>query len=739
MTTATAAHVIGSSLTRVDGHLKVTGAATYPLDVILPGMAHAVLVQSTVTSGRILAIDTTPAERAPGVLAVLTQKNAPRLVQGPMTPIGPSPPPPLQSDVILHFGQHVALVVAETFEQAHAAAPLVSVTYEPGTAIVSIDDPAAARLPNAWPGDRSYGDAAAALASADFRVDATYVTPENTNNPLGLFATVAEWRDDVLTVHDTNQWPHGVRESLAQTFGIDVDRIRVLTPFVGGAFGAGLRVWPHVPLAVLAARVAKRPVKLTLTRAQMFTSIGHRPNSVQRISIGASRIGRLLAIEHQATSSVGIGDDVLDPVTMGTPESYACPNVLIRNTQVRLHIPPPGWMRAPGEAEGSFALESALDELAYELGIDPLELRIRNHAEVDRESGLKWSSDATLDCYRQGAARFGWARRRPTPRSMRDGYALVGYGVARGALVAYQAPCVARASVYRDGTAFVRSAATDIGTGTYTVMTVIASDVLGLAFDRVRFGLGDTEMPNSMQEGGSGLAASLGNAVDAACRSLLRAFVELVTNDERSRLQGCRFEQVSARDGGLSVTGDPRRFESFAEILARRQLDELTRDGASTPPVNTKTMVPAGSFAAHFVEAHVDADLGTIRVRRVVSAVDGGRILNEKTARSQIIGGVAGGIGMALLEETVSDHTGRLVNASFGDYLVAVSADVPDIDVLFVGAPDPLTATGAKGIGELALTGMAAAIANAVYHATGRRVRSLPISVEKVLASDQSA
>jgi xanthine dehydrogenase YagR molybdenum-binding subunit len=307
--------------------------------------------------------------------------------------------------------------------------------------------------------------------------------------------------------------------------------------------------------------------------------------------------------------------------------------------------------------------------------------------------------------------------------------------MARGALVAYQAPCIARASVYRDGTAFVRSAATDIGTGTYTVMTLIASEVLGLPFDRVRFGLGDTEMPNSMQEGGSGLAASLGNAVHAACRSLLEALVDLVTNDPRSRLQGCRFEHVTARNGGLHITDDPGRFETCAEILARQQLDGLTRDGANTPPENTGTMAPAGAFAAHFVEAHVDADLGAIRVKRVVSAVDGGRILNEKTARSQIIGGVVGGIGMALLEETVSDHAGRIVNASFGDYLVAVNADVPDIDVVFVGAPDPLTATGTKGIGELALTGMGAAIANAVYHATGHRVRSLPISVEKVLTS----
>jgi len=316
---------------------------------------------------------------------------------------------------------------------------------------------------------------------------------------------------------------------------------------------------------------------------------------------------------------------------------------------------------------------------------------------------------------------------------MRDGRSLVGYGMARGGLLAYQLPCIVRASIYRDGSAFVRSAATDIGTGTYTVMTVIASEALGIAADRVRFGLGDTEMPNSMQEGGSGLAPSLSNAVHAACRTIVQAFVDLVTADKKSPLHGCWIEQVIAGDGGLHIKGDRRRFESYADILARHQLDELTREGGNIPPEATKTNAPAGAHAAHFVEVHVDEDLGVVRVTRVVSAVDGGRILNEKTARSQIVGGFVLGIGMTLLEETVSDRSGRIVNASFGDYLVPVNADVPDIEVVFVGAPDPMTATGAKGIGELAVTGTSAAIANAVYHATGCRVRSLPISLEKIL------
>lgn len=734
MTAARKTSVIGPPLNRVDGHFKVTGAATYPIDVLVPGLAHAVLVQSTVRSGRILLIDATEADKAPGVLAVITHLNAPKLAEGPMTHIGPAPPAPLQSDIIEYYGQTVAVVVAETFEQAQSAASLVRLTYAPAAAVVSSDDPTALQVKDfLWPVDRTYGDTETALASAEVRLDATYQTAENTNNPLGLFSTVAEWKDDFLTVHDTSQWPHNVRESLAQMFDIDKDRIRVLMPFIGGAFGAGLRIWQNTPLAVLAARITHRPVKLTLTRAQMFTSVGHRPNSTQKISLGATRDGKLVALEQHAITTLAISDGVFNGVTLGTPEAYDCPNLLTRHTQTRLHIPPPGYMRAPGEAEGNFALESAMDELACELGIDPIELRIRNHAATHRESGLPWSSNALLECYRAGAERFGWMQRSSEPRSMRDDHALIGYGMARGALGSYQLPCVVRSSIYSDGTAFVRSAATDLGTGTYTVMTVIASEVLGVGFDRVRFGLGDTDMPNSMQEGGSGLAGSLGNAVHAACTNLVKAFVDLVKEDNQSPLHGCTLEAVTPRNGGLQITCDAARFETYADILARHQLYELTTEGTNTPPEVTKTMAPSGAYAAHFVEVRVDAELGEVRVSRVVSAVDAGRVLNEKTARSQIIGGIVGGIGMALLEENVSDRSGRIVNASFGDYLIAVNADVPDIDVVFVGPPDPLTPTGTKGIGELAITGMSAAIANAVYHATGRRVRSLPISLEDLL------
>ena len=454
-----------------------------------------------------------------------------------------------------------------------------------------------------------------------------------------------------------------------------------------------------------------------------------------------------------------MADELVNLITYGTLHAYACPNVSTRATQIRQSIPIPGWMRAPGEAEGSFAMESAIDELSYALGIDPIELRVKNHAHVHPDSGLPWSSNALLECYRQGAERFGWSGRNPEPRSTRQGGQLVGYGMARGALGAYQPPCKAIATIRRDGTAFVRSGATDIGPGPYTVMTMIAADCLGVPIERVRFGLGDSAMPRAPQEGGSGLTGALGNAVHATCVSLVRAFVNLVHDDEGSPLKGCRLEGITVRDGGIQITDDPVRFETYADILTRHGLDELTIEGESAPPGETSSatmivqagrFIPytapstgarahAGGYAAHFVEVHVDPDLGTVRVARVVSAVDGGRILNPKTARSQIIGGIAMGIGMALLEETVSDRTGRLATTSLAEYVVAVNADVRDVDVLFVGDPDPMTPLGTKGIGELAIAGMAAAIANAVYHATGTRIRSLPISIEKMLGRESAS
>jgi xanthine dehydrogenase YagR molybdenum-binding subunit len=735
MTTLETGKIVGAGLDRVDAPLKVTGAAQYPNDFSFPGMVHAALVGSTIAAGRIRSIDVAEALAAPGVLTVITHLSAPKLERGPMTLLGGSPPAPLQDDRILHYGQHIAIVVAETAEEARHAARLVHVEYEATEALLDVDDPRAEIVENPWGLDTERGDVNAGFAQADVVVEGTYTTPDNTNNPLGLMTTIASWHGDALTVHDSTQWPHNVRTSLATIFKVPESGIRVLAPFVGGGFGAGLRVWSHVILTVLAAREVKRPVKLVLTRPEMFTSVGHRPNSVQQIKIGATRDGDLVAIEHHGISSVAMEDDDYEPVSFGSAVSYACPNVLTRDRQARLNIPCPGSMRAPAEGQGNFALESAIDEVAYAVGMDPLEIRLRNYAEENPALGLPWSSKALRECYLEGAERFGWSRRTPEPGSMRDGRWLVGYGLAGVSYPFYQVPCQARASVRRDGSAYVRSAATDIGTGTYTVMTQLAAELLGLDVTRVRFDLGDSDMPYSPQAGGSGLTGALANAVHAACRRLVQEFLDMVRDDAESPLRAAALDDVTVTDGRIHRITDPEQGESYVDILARHGLEELSADGRSTPPRNEDLgMAIAGAFGAKFVEVRIDPELGLLRVARVVSVIDGGRILNEKTAASQIIGGTVGGISQAMFEETATDAvTGRIANATFGDYLMPVNADVPDMDVLFVGGPDRATAVGTKGVGEVGLVGLAAAIGNAVFHATGRRLRSLPITIDQLM------
>ncbi|MEU8589278.1 xanthine dehydrogenase family protein molybdopterin-binding subunit [Streptomyces sp. NPDC048664] len=735
MSTVESRPLIGTGVSRVDGPRKVTGTAPYPMDFSVPGQVYGALVQSTIAAGRILRMDTEAAEGMPGVLSVLTHENAPRVGTGPMTVLGASPPAPLRDDRVVHHGQHIAFVVADTPEQATAAARLVRAEYEPAEPLLDLQDPRAEHLTDPWDMDSSRGDPAAALRGAEVTLTATYTTADNTNNPLGLFATLAVWEGDTLTVHDTSQWPSMARTTLAMVFGIPESSVRVLAPYVGGGFGAGLRVWPHVILTAMAARTLGRPVKLVLTRPQMFTSVGHRPSGVQWLSVGATREGELVALDHRSLTSLSMEDNDFEPFASGTAFSYRCPNVITRDQQARLNIAVPTSMRAPAEAQGNFALESALDELACTLGMDPLDLRVRNHTDVDPRNGLPWSGKALLECYEAGARHFGWYDRTPEPRSMRDGDWLVGYGMASALFPYFAQPCSAQATINSDGSALVRSAATDIGTGTYTVMAQLAAEELGLPLAVVRFDLGDSDMPNSMMAGGSGLTGALGNAVHDACRRLVRAFAELVRDDADSPLRGASPDDVECGAGRVHLAGRPDRGESYADILSRHERSELTAYGSSTPPVPTELgMSPSGAYGAKFVEVRVDADLGLIRVARVVSAIDGGRILNAKTARSQIVGGTVGGIGLALYEDTVTDpRTGRIANGTFADYLVAVNADVPDIDVIFVGEPDRGTATGTKGVGEVGLVGIAPAISNAVHHATGKRLRDLPITLDALL------
>ena len=726
--------VIGAPVDRVDGKLKVTGAALYPSDFSFPDLTHAVLVQSTIAAGTIRGIDASKAEAGPGVLAVITYENAPALVEGPMTPLGPSPPFPLRDNRILHQGQHVAVVVARTREHARAAARLVEIDYEETAAVLRIDDPRAPVLVNRWGQDIDRGDVTAALASAEVVYDEIFTTAAVTPNPMGLFATVARWEGNRLTVHDASQDPMLVRKTLATVFELPETDVRVLVPYLGGGFGSGLRTWPHVILTALAARVVGRPVKLVLTRPQMFTSVGHRPQTLQRVRLGATRDGRLVALDHESTATIGALDGGgIETVTQVTANSYACPNVATHDRRARLHIPSPHWMRGPGTTQGNFAVESALDELSYTLGIDPIELRLRNYTDVHPGSGRPWSSKALRECYRVGAERFGWVRRAPGIGSMRDGDWLVGYGMAGVTFTSGQALCQATVSISRDGTAHVRSAATDLGTGTYTIATQVTAELLGLDIDQVHVEIGDSDLPFAPYSGGSGMATSLSGAIQDAVGKLVRAFLDVVADDESSPLRGRSPDEITTTKGGIHVVDAPSIGEAYVDILARHGIPEITAHGERNPRADGASAPPSGSFAARFVEVRVDAELGLLRVARIVSAVDAGRVLNEKLARSQIIGGTVMGIGMAMLEETVFDpETGRITNATFGDYLIPANADVADLDVVFVGTPDTVRPIGIKGMGEISGVGLSAAIANALYHATGRRIRSLPITVEQL-------
>ncbi len=480
--------------------------------------------------------------------------------------------------------------------------------------------------------------------------------------------------------------------------------------------------------------MVNRPVKLVLTRPEMFTAIGHRPQTAQRLRLGTTRDGRLLAIDHESTSTRATEEPNIQPIAMRTPTMYACENLATRDRQVRLSIPSPGPMRAPGTVEANFPIESALDELSYQLGVDPIELRLRNYADVDPRSGRPWSSNALRECYRVGAQRFGWGDRNPEIGSMRDGNQLIGYGMA-GVTFGQNSPaCQVKISISRDGTALVRGAGTDMGTGTYTIATQLAAEFLGLSLGQVRVEIGDSDLPPAPASGGSQLATAFGGAIHNGAGHLVQAFLDLVAGDEQSPLRGRQRAEVTVTDGRIHPVDDPSSGETYRDILARHGLDELVVDGATDPRPAESAMTPAGAFAAVFAEVRVDRDLGVLRIARLVSVIDGGRVLNEKTARSQIIGATVMAIGMTLLEETVFDPgTGRIANATFGDYLVPVNADVPDLDVVFVGEPDRFSPIGAKGLGEVGIVGVSAAIANAVYHATGRRIRSLPITLDKLL------
>ena len=745
--------MIGKAVNRVDAPLKVTGRATYAYEHWDGGQPlYGLIVGATIGKGRITRIDTARAERSPGVHMVMTYHDAP--AQGtPDVTIGFDywrdvairleywrAYPVLTSADVHHYGEPVALVVAATFEQARAAANLVDVQYvdAPGSYdFAGCQDQTYAPEGSIFgliPIDTALGDLDAGLESAPVTVDVRYTTPFELSQPIEPHACLAIPRGEDLIVHVSTQIVDAARASIARTLLIDPERIHIVTPYVGGGFGSKLRIHAETILAALAARALGRPVKVALTRQQMFHLTGVRPTSSQRVRLGAQRDGRLVAIGHEVTMHTYRHSEYIEPTAATTRGLYAAPYRLTSHRLTPLDLPRGEDVRAPGEAPGLLAVESAMDELANVLEMDPVELRIRNEPTVHPERGVPYSDRNLVDCLREGAHRFGWERRRATPASLREGRWLVGYGMAAAIRGHTQWPTTARVRLAADGPAVVQTDMTDIGTGTYTILSQVAADGLGLSLDQVRVELGRSEYPISLGSGGSWGAANASNAVHRACQSLREKLLATAGQDVRSALHGLDPAGARFSDGSLSI-GDA--FDALGEIVARNYPGGVEAEGrtlAMTDDPNYRDYA-FHTYGAQFAEVAVDADTAEIRLRRMLGVFSVGRVLNAKTARSQLIGGMIWGVGAALEEEAVVDpRSGAFVTRDLAQYLVPVHADIPQVDaVVLDGYDGKANVLGAKGLGELGICGAGAAVANAVFNATGVRVRDFPITLEKVL------
>ncbi|TDD13591.1 xanthine dehydrogenase family protein molybdopterin-binding subunit [Nonomuraea diastatica] len=734
---------IGAPVDRVEARDKVTGSARYTADARLPRMTHAALVASTVSSGRVRRIDTARAAAAPGVLAVLTHRDRMPWKGSPADAQYVENRFPLADDRITYYGQYLAVVVAETPEQAEHAASLVAIDYEVHRPVPTLDE----ALPDAYtatgrliqppfpqravlPQD---ADPQAALDGAAVRIDTTYRVPHYSHAPLEPGAVVASWEGGTLTLRDCSQKVHVHRDVVAAVFGLPPDRVRVLSPLVGGAFGNKTTVWAHSLLAAAAARAVRRPVKLVITRKQSFTAMGHQPPIIQRIRLGADARGKLAVIFHDVVNATEVRGDRPEPAVVSTASTYAAQALSVTTRVAKVNIGPSQNLRAPGDGPGSFALESAMDELAYRLDMDPLELRRRNHLDRDPLSRREWSDKNLLEAYDLGAERFGWSRRPAKPGSLRDGDDLIGYGMAtavRGELPdgkATQAEVVIRA----DGTAEVRAAIQEIGTGSLTLVAQITAAGTGVPLDRVDVRAGDTRLPRTPGNGGSKATGYTGSAVHLAAEQARATAVRMAVADPESPLYGLPQGEIEAGDGKLFHREKPRREETYRDLLTRHGGKAVLGKGHYKP----RTSHAVATFGAHFTEVRINPRLPRVRVTRHVGVFDIGRVTNHKAARNQAQGGIVMGMGWALMEQLVPDPvSGRYLGPAFTDYHIPVNADVPDIDVLFVDKPDTVAHPhGSKGMGEVISVGVAAAIANAVYHATGKRITDLPITPDKLM------
>ncbi len=731
---------IGAPIKRVEAADKVTGRAVYTADIRHQNAAHAVIIGATVSAGRIRTIETTGAEAARGVLAVITHLNRPPWKGKPAIPYYTESRLPLADDVVHAGNQCVAVVVADTLEQAEHAASLVRVDYETHQPVPTLDAALPTARPPVGPYTRRFpprcerGDIDAALGSAPVTIDGEYRTAAVSHAPMEPSSTLAEWDGDRLTVHDSGQGVHAHRPAIASAFGIPQEQIRLVSSLVGGAFGNKSYVWGHTLLAPLAALVVRRPVRLTITRKQVFTGTGHMAQTIQRVRLAADRDGRLQALAHESVNPTSPVDDRHETVIRSTHALYPAPNLLAAERVATVNMSLSAAMRTPGDTPGQFAIESAMDELAYAAGIDPVDLRRRNHSPAHAHTGKPWTGNRLPDCLTIGAREFRWEERDPRPGVTRDGNDLVGLGMAVGIREEHSAPARALVELTDDGHAVVRTATTDIGGGTLTTMAQIAASGLGVRVEHVTIHSGDTNLPMAAPTFGSMTSGSTGSAVHLGAAKVRQAAIRLAVGDTRSPLCGVPEESVTSADGRLFSRDDPARGEHYRDLLRRHGIGVLRDEGQYDPPTTDANPHALATFAAHFVEVRIDRDLPRVRVARHVAVFDCGRVLNRKTAANQARGGIIFAMGGALMEQQLPDPvTGRLITPALTDYHVPTHADVGDVRALFVDDPDAAHPVGAKGLGEIASVGVAPAIANAVFHATGRRVRELPITPEKLL------
>ena len=729
---------------RYEGVLKVTGKARYAYEFPVKNPAYALIVQSTIPSGSLQSIDQTAAEKAPGVLAVITPFNAPELPK-------PKPQPParrhitvLQEKDIWYNGQPIAIVVADSLHEASYAATLLRITYTPTAAKLDfhgrLNQGRPPKQQGREPADTKRGDIDAAFSRSAVKIEATYTTPYQNHNPMEPHATIAEWTGNKLHVYNATQYIDGDRMSLARYLGIPMDDVHTECPYTGGGFGSKGSTWSHVVLCAIAARVVNRPVKLAVERNQMFGPVGTRPTTVQNFRLGASPDGKFLAVRHDVIEHTSVMEDFLEPSAFQTRYLYNSETNATTHRLVEMNLGVPTFQRAPGEATGTAAFESAVDELAHALKIDPLQIRLLNYAEKDVEKDKPWTSKHLLEAYREAADRFGWSKRNPTPGQIREGNKLIGHGMATAIYGANRSASQATVRILPSGRGWVGIATQDLGTGTYTIMAQTAADALGLKPTEIDVKLGDSTLPKAPVSGGSQTAASICPAIPAAALQALLKLQEMAAGDPQSPLHGLQSADIDFRDGKLFSKADPSKSETFAAILTRNGGNPVEGMGEAEPGQDHEAYT-SQSWGAVFAEVAVDQATHMVEVRRIVATYDIGTLMNSKTGINQLQGGIVWGVSLALHEESHIDPIhGRTANENFAEYHVPVNADIGTLDVTCLNLPDTkFNPLGARGIGEIGITGASAAVANAIFNATGKRIRDFPITPDKIMQAKAQA